>query len=79
MVSAMNGYLAPGSDRVMQFLIAGGPFIALVLIRMILGRSKELLLAMWLSIGWFALRASLNPQMAFIREYTVPIERLIQG
>jgi len=46
---------------------------------MILGRSKEMLLAVWLSVGWFAIRASQTPSMAFLRDYTQPIERLILG
>lgn len=79
MVVGTYVYVNPGGERVVQLLIAGGPLIALLLMRMILGRSKELLLALWMSIGWFALRASLNPQMSFLRDYTRPIERLLEG
>ena len=79
MVFGTNGYVDPGAERVMQLFIAAGPLVALLLIRMVLGRSKEMILALWLSMGWLALRASLNPQMAFLRDVTRPIERLIQG
>lgn len=51
----------------------------LLLMRMVMGRSKELMLAVWLSVGWFAVRASLNPSMSFLQDYTRPIERLLQG
>lgn len=63
----------------MQLIIATGPFLLLLLMRMVLGRSKELMLAVWLSVGWFAVRASMNPSMSFIQDYARPIERLLQG
>ena len=72
-------YAAPPSDRVLQLIIAVGPLGLVFLLRMILGRSKEMLLAVWLSVGWFAIRASQTPSMAFLRDYTQPIERLILG
>lgn len=72
-------YIEPSAERCMQLLVAGGPLALFLMMRMVLGRSKEMLLAIWISIGWLAIRASLNPQMAFIREYTRPIERLLVG
>lgn len=69
----------PQAGRVLQLIVATGPLLFLLLMRMVLGRSKELMLAMWLSVGWFAMRASLNPSMSFIQDYTRPIERLLQG
>ena len=69
-------FVDPGAERVMQLLVAGGPFALLILMRMVLGRSKELMLAVWLSVGWFAIRASVNPQLEGIVR---PIERLLQG
>ncbi len=72
-------YSDPQAGRVLQLIIATGPLLLLLLMRMVVGRSKELLLAMWLSVGWFALRASLNPDVSFIQNYTQPIERLLQG
>jgi len=67
------------ADRVLQLIIATGPLVLVFMMRMVLGRSKEMILAVWLSVGWFALRASLNPSMSFIRDYARPIERLLQG
>jgi hypothetical protein len=72
-------YVDPQAGRVLQLIIATGPLLLLLLMRMVLGRSKELLLAVWLSVGWFAIRASANPSMSFIRDYARPIERLLQG
>ena len=72
-------YVNPQSDRVLQLIIATAPLVIVFMMRMVLGRSKEMLLAVWLSVGWFAIRASLNPSMSFIREYARPIERLLQG
>jgi hypothetical protein len=72
-------YINPQAGRVLQLIIATAPLLLLLLMRMVLGRSKELLLAVWLSVGWFAIRASLNPSMSFIREYARPLERLLQG
>jgi len=69
----------PQADRVLQLIIATGPLVLVFMMRMVLGRSKEMILAVWLSVGWFALRASLNPSMSFIRDYARPIERLLQG
>jgi hypothetical protein len=63
----------------MQLIIATAPLVLVFMMRMVLGRSKELILAVWLSVGWFAIRASLNPSMSFLREYARPIERLLQG
>ncbi|HEY3839424.1 MAG TPA: hypothetical protein VGL72_22780 [Bryobacteraceae bacterium] len=65
------------ADRVMQLIIATAPLVLVFMMRMVLGRSKELILAVWLSVGWFAIRASLNPSMSFIRDCTRPIEHLI--
>ena len=72
-------YVDPQADRVLQMIIAMAPLLLLLFMRMVLGRSKELILAVWLSVGWFAIRASLNPSMSFIRDYARPIERLLQG
>jgi hypothetical protein len=69
----------PGTQRIMQLVIAAGPFAFLMFMRMIAGRSKELMLAVWLSIGWLAIRLSLNPQLEFLRDYLRPIERFLQG
>jgi len=69
----------PQADRLLQLIIATGPLVLVFMMRMVLGRSKEMILAVWLSVGWFALRASLNPSMSFIRDYARPIERLLQG
>lgn len=69
----------PQSARVLQFIIATGPLLLLLMMRMVIGRSKELMLAVWLSVGWFALRASLNPSMSFLNDFARPIERLLQG
>jgi len=74
-----SGYVDPQADRVIQLIIATGPFLLFLMMRMVLGRSKELMLAVWLSVGWFAMRASLNPSMSFIRDCARPIERLLQG
>ena len=63
----------------MQLIIATAPLIFVFMMRMVMGRSKEMLLAVWLSVGWFAFRASLTPGMSFLRDYTRPIERLLQG
>ncbi len=72
-----TGLIVDGQvDRVFQLIIAGGPFLVVFMMRMVLGRSKEVVLAAWLSLGWFALRASLNPSFASMFR---PIERLIQG
>ena len=70
-------YVDPQADRVMQLIIATAPLLLVFMMRMMLGRSKELVLAVWLSVGWFAIRASLNPSMSFIRDYARPIEHLI--
>jgi hypothetical protein len=70
-------YVDPQADRVMQLIIATAPLVLVFIMRMVLGRSKEILLAVWLSVGWFAVRASVNPSMSFIRDYTRPIERLL--
>jgi hypothetical protein len=72
-------YVNPQSDRVLQLIIATAPLVVVFMMRMVLGRSKEMILAVWLSVGWFAIRASLNPSMSFIREYARPIGRLLQG
>jgi hypothetical protein len=72
-------YIDPQAERVMQLIIATAPLVLVLMMRMVLGRSKEMMLAVWLSVGWFAIRASLNPSMSFIREYARPIERLLQG
>jgi hypothetical protein len=71
--------LDPQRERLLQLIIAFAPLVLVFMMRLILGRSKEMLLAVWMSLGWFAIRASLNPSMAFLREYTRPIERLLQG
>ena len=72
-------YVDPQAGRVLQLIIAMGPLVFVFMMRMVLGRSKEMMLAVWLSLGWFVLRASMNPSMAFIRDYARPIERLLQG
>ena len=72
-------YVDPQAQRVLQLIIATGPLVLVFMMRMVLGRSKEMILAVWLSVGWFAIRASLNPSMSFIRDYARPIERLLQG
>jgi len=72
-------FVDPQAARVLQLIIATGPLLLFILMRMVLGRSKELMLAVWLSVGWFAMRASLNPSMSFIQDYARPIERLLQG
>jgi hypothetical protein len=64
------------SNGVLQLIIAGGPLLLVFMMRMVLGRSKEMVLAAWVSIGWFAIRASLNPSMSAMFR---PIERLLQG
>jgi hypothetical protein len=64
------------ADRVLQLIVAGGPFVIVFMMRMVLGRSKEVVLAAWLSVGWFALRASMNPSISSLFR---PIERLLQG
>ena len=74
-----TNYINPQSERVLQLNIAMAPLVVVFMMRMVLGRSKEMMLAVWLSVGWFAIRASLNPSMSFIREYARPIERLLQG
>jgi hypothetical protein len=61
----------------MQLIIATAPLVLVFMMRMVLGRSKEILLAVWLSVGWFAVRASVNPSMSFLRNYTRPIERML--
>jgi hypothetical protein len=76
---AAYAYIDPQSERVMQLIIATAPLVLAFMMRLVLGRSKEMILAVWLSVGWFAFRASLNPSMSFIKEYTRPIERLLQG
>lgn len=63
----------------MQLIIATAPSVLVFMMRMVLGRSKTIMLAVWLSVGWFAIRASQNPSMSFIRDYARPIERLLQG
>jgi hypothetical protein len=72
-------FVDPQAARVLQLIIATGPLLLFILMRMVLGRSKELMLAVWLSVGWFAMRASLNPSMSFLQDYARPIERLLQG
>ena len=72
-------YVDPQAQRVMQLIIAVGPLVLVFLLRMIVGRSKEVMLAVWMSVFWFVFRASLNPSMAFLRDYTRPIERLLVG
>ena len=72
-------YINPQSERVLQFIIATAPLLVVFMMRMVLGRSKEMILAVWLSVGWFAFRASLTPSMSFLREYARPIERLLVG
>ena len=72
-------FIDPQTARVLQLIIATGPLLLFLLMRMILGRSKELMLAVWLSVGWFAMRASINPSMSFLNEFTRPIERLLEG
>jgi hypothetical protein len=72
-------YVDPQADRVMQLIIATAPLVLVFMMRMVLGRSKEMILAVWLSVGWFAIRASMNPGMHFLRDYARPIERLLQG
>jgi hypothetical protein len=69
----------PESARVLQLIIATGPLLLFLMMRMVLGRSKELMLAVWLSVGWFAMRAPLNPSMSFLHDVARPIERLLQG
>jgi hypothetical protein len=76
---ATIAYVDPQSERVMQLIIAVAPLVLVFMMRMVLGRSKEMILAVWLSVGWFAIRASLTPSMSFIRDYARPIERLLQG
>jgi hypothetical protein len=66
----------PQADRVLQLIIAAGPLLLVFMMRLVLGRSKEVALAVWVSIGWFAFRASLNPSMAAMFR---PIERLLVG
>jgi hypothetical protein len=72
-------FVDPQAARVLQLIIATGPLLLLLMMRMVLGRSKELMLAVWLSVGWFAMRASLNPSMSFLNDFARPIERLLQG
>lgn len=64
------------AERLLQLIIAGGPFVVVFMMRMVLGRSKEVALAAWLSVGWFALRASMNPSISSLMR---PLERLLQG
>jgi hypothetical protein len=80
-MAPLGTYLAPDPqiERVMQLIIATGPLVLIFIMRMTLGRSKEMMLAVWMSVGWFAFRASLNPSMHFILDYARPIERLLQG
>ena len=61
-------------DGVSQFLIAFVPLLIVFFMRMIMGRSKEMMLAGWVSLGWFALRASLNPSIVSLVR---PLERLL--
>jgi hypothetical protein len=75
----MTPLFNPHADRVMQMIIALGPFVFIFMMRMVLGRSKSLMLAVWLSVGWFAIHASINPSMSFLHDFTRPIERLLQG
>ena len=79
MVFGNYAFTNPGSERVEQWLIAFGPFALLLFLRMIFGRSKEIGLGVWLSIGWFAVRVSLNPQFAFLQDYLRQLERFVQG
>jgi hypothetical protein len=69
----------PQSDRVLQLIIAMGPFILLLLMRMVIGRSKTLMLAVWLSVGWLALRIQSNTSTSFLHDFARPIERLLEG
>jgi hypothetical protein len=69
----------PQAQRVLQLIIAAAPLLLVFFMRIILGRSKEMVLAVWVSLGWFALRASMNPSMSFIGQYARSLERLIQG
>lgn len=72
-------YVNPGSERVTQWFIAVGPFALLLFFRMLFGRSKELGLAVWLSLAWFAVRLSLNPQFTFLRDCMRTFERFLEG
>jgi len=75
----MTPYAGPSNiyaqgDGVLQFIIAFMPLLIVFFMRMVLGRSKEMMLAGWLSLGWFALRASLNPSLVSLVR---PLERLL--
>ena len=72
-------YINQQAERVSQMIIALAPLLFVFIMRMVLGRSKTIMLAVWLSVGWFAIRASQNPSMSFIRDYARPIERFLQG
>jgi hypothetical protein len=69
----------PHSDRVLQLIIAMGPFVFLVLARMVIGRSKTLMLAVWLSVGWLALRVQSDTSTSFLHDFARPIEQLLEG
>lgn len=66
-------------DRVLQMIIAMGPLLFLFLARIVLGRSKTLMLAVWLSVGWLVLRVHNDTNSSFIREFARPIARLLEG
>jgi hypothetical protein len=70
-------YLDPQTERVLQLIIATAPALLVFFMRLVLGRSKEMMLAVWLSVGWFVLRASVIPSMSFIKDYARPIGRLL--
>ena len=72
-------YGSSQAARVEQLIIAFAPLVFVFMMRLVLGRSKGIVLAVWLSVGWFAIRASQNPSMSFIRDYARPIERFLQG
>ena len=70
-------YIDPETERVLQLIIATAPALLVFIMRLVLGRSKEMMLAVWLSVGWFVFRASANPSMSFIKEYARPLGRLL--
>jgi hypothetical protein len=56
-------YIDPQAERVRQLIFAVGPVIFVFMMRLVVGRSKEMMVAVWLSLGWFAIRASLSPAL----------------
>ncbi len=74
-----HAFIGSQTNGVLQLIVAVGPFLLLLLTRMVVGSSKTLMLAVWLSVGWFAVRASSNPSMSFLNDFARPIERLLQG